>query len=136
MIFASSGGNAITELWASIVNSAAADYITMGCLAVGCFFALTGALGLLRMPDFYSRLHPAGKSDTLAQFLIIVGLILQAEDPMVAIKLGILTALLFITAPTATHAISRAAELDGLEPWTKGDPTTGTREDGSEVADG
>jgi multicomponent Na+:H+ antiporter subunit G len=112
------------------------DYVTIVCMAIGCFFALTGAVGLLRMPDFYSRLHPAGKSDTLAQFMIIVGLAFQAEDPMVVVKLGILTTLLFVTAPTATHAISRAAEVDGLEPWTKADPEEGTREDGSEVARG
>lgn len=112
------------------------DYVTIVCMTIGCFFALTGSVGLLRMPDFYSRLHPAGKSDTLAQFLIILGLIFQATDPMVMVKLGLLTTLLFVTAPTATHAISRAAELDGLEPWTKADPSEGTRSDGSEVSSG
>jgi multicomponent Na+:H+ antiporter subunit G len=113
------------------------DYVTMVCLGIGCFFALTGAVGLLRMPDFYSRLHPAGKSDTLAQFMIILGLIFQSTDnPMLMAKLAILTALLFVTAPTATHAISRAAELDGLEPWTKHGPAEGQRRDGTEVADG
>ena len=113
------------------------DYATIVCLAIGCFFALTGAVGLLRMPDFYSRLHPAGKSDTLAQFMIILGLIFQSTDnPMLIVKLALLTALLFVTAPTATHAISRAAELDGLEPWTKADPEQGHRQDGTEVADG
>ena len=112
------------------------DVVSTVFLLTGVFFALTGALGILRMPDFYSRLHPAGKSDTLAQGLILVGLMFQAGDPMVAIKLALLAGLLFVTAPTATHAISRAAELDGLEPWTKADPAQGTREDGSEVADG
>ncbi len=112
------------------------DVVTTVFLFVGVFFALTGALGVLRMPDFYSRLHPAGKSDTLAQGLILVGLMFQADDPMVAVKLALLTGLLFVTAPTATHAISRAAELDGLEPWTHEDPEEGHREDGSEVDDG
>lgn len=112
------------------------DYATIACMTIGCFFALTGAVGLLRMPDFYSRLHPTGKSDTLAQFLIILGLVFQATDPMVMVKLGLLSTLLFVTAPTSTHAISRAAEFDGLEPWTKTEPEEGTREDGSEVANG
>lgn len=112
------------------------DIVTTVFLAVGVFFALTGALGVVRMPDFYSRLHPAGKSDTLAQALILVGLMFQVSDPMVAIKLALLAGLLFVTAPTATHAISRAAELDGLEPWTHDGPAEGTRKDGSEVADG
>lgn len=112
------------------------DIVTAVCLAIGVFFALTGGLGILRMPDFYSRLHPAGKSDTLAQGLILAGLMFQAEDPMVAIKLALLAGLLFVTAPTATHAISRAAQLDGLEPWTNRDPEEGHRKDGSEVDDG
>jgi multicomponent Na+:H+ antiporter subunit G len=103
-------------------------------LAVGCLFALTGSVGVLRMPDFYSRLHPAGKSDTLAQGLILVGLALFASQQLVdglgaedghgghgdewlglaniILKLLLLTALLFLTAPTATHAIAKAARLD------------------------
>ena len=85
-------------------------------LAGGCFFALTGSIGIVRMPDFYTRVHPAGKSDTLAQFLILMGLVAQSEDPMVMAKLALLTALLFVTSPTATHAVTKAAYLDGLKP--------------------
>ncbi|EDM78580.1 hypothetical protein PPSIR1_15120 [Plesiocystis pacifica SIR-1] len=103
-------------------------------LLVGCVFALTGSVGVLRMPDFYSRLHPAGKSDTLAQGLILLGLGFfagqqaldlfshgdGAHDPTaqliglanIVLKLVLLTLLLFLTAPTATHAISKAARLD------------------------
>lgn len=103
-------------------------------LLVGCVFALTGSVGVLRMPDFYSRLHPAGKSDTLAQGLILLGLGFfagqqaldlfshgdGAHDPSaqliglanIVLKLVLLTLLLFLTAPTATHAISKAARLD------------------------
>ena len=99
---------------------------------VGCVFALTGSVGVLRMPDFYSRLHPAGKSDTLAQGLILLGLAMFAAQKLLAhggdaaeghgdawigivnviIKLILLSLLLFLTAPTATHAISKAARLD------------------------
>ncbi len=103
-------------------------------IAVGCLFALTGSVGVLRMPDFYSRLHPAGKSDTLAQGLILFGLALFAGQQLldlwasdhggehveaevigllnIVLKLVLLTLLLFLTAPTATHAISKAARLD------------------------
>lgn len=103
-------------------------------LVVGCVFALTGSIGVLRMPDFYSRLHPAGKSDTLAQFLLLTGVslfagqrmleILFAEQPgdhagteliglaNIMLKLALLSTLLFVTAPTATHAIAKAARLD------------------------
>lgn len=86
-------------------------------LGAGCFFALTGAVGTMRMPDFYTRLHPAGKTDTLAQALIIIGLALQCDDPILIGKLLLLSGLLFVTAPTATHAVAKAAYLDGLRPF-------------------
>ena len=96
------------------------DIVAAVFLGIGCFFALTGAVGILRMPDFYSRLHPAGKNDTLAQALILVGLCLLVwgrYDVMVIVKLLLIVATLFLTAPVATHAITRAAHLSGLEPW-------------------
>jgi multicomponent Na+:H+ antiporter subunit G len=106
-----------------------------GCLllVVGCLLALTGSVGVLRMPDFYSRLHPAGKTDTLGQLLMLSGLVLfagqqildlllaEGSDPSGAALLGwgniilkvvLVSALLFVTAPTATHAIAKAARLD------------------------
>ena len=84
----------------------------------GAALALTGAVGIVRMPDFYTRLHPAGKSDTLAQALILGGLMFQADDWTIVAKLALLSLFLFVTAPTATHAITKAAQLDQLEPWT------------------
>lgn len=100
------------------------EVIILVCLMGGAFFALTAGVGILRMPDFYSRAHPAGKSDTLAQALIFIGLAFQAlqdEDlgPMAGAKLLVTCVFLFITAPTAVHAITRAAHVDGLKVWTK-----------------
>lgn len=100
------------------------EVLTVVCLVGGAFFALTAGVGILRMPDFYSRAHPAGKSDTLAQTLMMVGLLLQAlqrEDLGLgaAVRLVLIVVFLFITAPTAVHAITRAAHVDGLKVWTK-----------------
>lgn len=100
------------------------EIVSVVCLLGGAFFALTAGVGVLRMPDFYSRAHPAGKSDTLAQTLIMVGLLLQAlkYDDLgwsVALKLILIGVFLFITAPTAVHAITRAAHVDGLKIWTR-----------------
>ncbi|MFV8753414.1 monovalent cation/H(+) antiporter subunit G [Nannocystaceae bacterium ST9] len=100
-------------------------------LIVGWVFALTGSLGVLRMPDFYSRLHPAGMTDSFAQGLILLGLCMYAlqelipvegEPPVDAlgavgvldltIKLALLIALIYLTSPTSTHAIAKAARLD------------------------
>jgi multicomponent Na+:H+ antiporter subunit G len=104
-------------------------------LAVGCLLAITGSLGVLRMPDFYSRLHPAGKTDTLGQLLMLSGLMLFAGQKILSLllveggpqpddsaamlgwanillKVVLVAALLFVTAPTSTHAIAKAARLD------------------------
>ncbi len=100
--------------------------ILMGLfLGAGSFFALTGAVGLLRMPDFYSRLHAAGKADTLAQTFILVGLLIltftnENHSILISVKLILITIFIYITAPTATHAITKAAFLDGAKPWQGG----------------
>lgn len=98
-------------------------------LALGCVVTLTGSIGLVRMPDFYARLHTAGKTDSLAQLLILVGLIFVTPGELhelggwlMRIKLLMVGMILIIAAPTATHAITKAAHLSGLRPWTKNDP--------------
>ncbi len=88
-------------------------------VCAGVFFLLMGAIGLLRFPDFYTRMHAAGKSDTLAQFLIMIGLLFQASDAISCAKLVMITGLIFLTSPVAVHAITQAAHLAGLKPWHK-----------------
>ncbi|HEX9625893.1 MAG TPA: monovalent cation/H(+) antiporter subunit G [Acidiferrobacterales bacterium] len=98
------------------------DIVTSILLAVGCFVAISGGVGVLRMPDFYTRIHPAGKSDTLAQTSIMIALMVQAGPTLVSVKLALISLFLFITTPTATHAVARAAHVSGLKPWRPGDP--------------
>lgn len=98
------------------------EIVTTALLALGCVVSLTGAYGLLRMPDFYSRLHTAGKTDSLGQVLIFVGLVFVTPDLLTQLKLVLVALILMIAAPTATHAITKAAHLNALRPWTKGDP--------------
>ncbi len=98
------------------------EIVTTVFLALGCVVSLTGAYGLLRMPDFYSRLHTAGKTDSLGQFLIFVGLVFVTPDLLTQLKLVLVAMILMIAAPTATHAITKAAHLHHLRPWTKSDP--------------
>lgn len=100
------------------------DVLTAILLALGVFFSLTGGVGVLRMPDFYTRAHCAGKGDTLGQFLILVGLAVAArwEHPGATVRLFLIILFIFITSPTATHALCRAAQLDGVEPWREGEP--------------
>jgi len=95
-------------------------------LAAGIFFMLVGTIGLLRFPDFYTRLHATGKCDTLGGGLIIIGLLIYhlfhyAGTPLVPIKLLFLVMFIFIANPTATHAIMKAAYQTGLKPWRLGE---------------
>ncbi|MEX0915283.1 MAG: monovalent cation/H(+) antiporter subunit G [Wenzhouxiangellaceae bacterium] len=88
------------------------------CLLTGGLFGILGGIGLLRFPDFYSRLHAAGITDTLCAFLIIIGLVIQAGLALISIKLLLILVFLVFTAPTASHALARAGLAAGVEPDT------------------
>ena len=99
--------------------SVALDVLSWILLGAGSFFVLTSGLGLLRMPDVFSRLHPSGLTDTMGAGLVLTGLMLQAGWSLVSVKLLLILLFLFFTSPTATHALAHAALLGGLTPWTK-----------------
>ncbi len=90
------------------------DVASWVLLVVGSIFVLIGALGLVRMPDFYTRMHAAGITDTLGADLILLGLMFQAGISLVTVKLLLIGAFLFFTSPTSTHAIANAAYTAGL----------------------
>lgn len=92
------------------------DTLSWGCLLAGGVFCVVGAVGLLRMPDFYTRMHAASVIETLGAGLILLGLLLQAGLTLVAVKLLMVGLLIFFASPTATHALARAAMLGGLKP--------------------
>ncbi|WP_237056290.1 monovalent cation/H(+) antiporter subunit G [Microbulbifer sediminum] len=83
-------------------------------LALGCLFMVSGAVGLLRFPDFYTRMHAAGVTDTLATFLIICALMLQAGWSLALFKLGLILLFIFFTSPAASHALAKAAQHSTL----------------------
>jgi multicomponent Na+:H+ antiporter subunit G len=85
-------------------------------IATGVFFVLAGAIGIIRLPDFYSRTHAAGMTDTLGAELIILGLMVQAGFSQTSLKLLLVAFFLFITSPTASHAVANAAHQAGLKP--------------------
>ncbi len=91
----------------------------------GLLFFAAGAVGILRFPDFYSRLHPAGKLDTMGLLLTMTAMALYTltdfslESFLSALKIMLIVVSVFITSPTATHAIVDAGVRAGLGPWTK-----------------
>lgn len=92
------------------------DIISWCFLLAGGAFLLVGGLGLIRLPDFYSRLHAAGIIDTMGAELILFGMMVQAGFSLVTVKLLLIGVIIFITSPTATHAVANAALVAGLEP--------------------
>lgn len=89
------------------------DLLSGICLIAGSFFGLIGAVGVLRFPDFFSRLHPAGITDTLCASLILLGLMLQANDFAVVAKLLLILFFLLFTTPSATLALAKTAVQGG-----------------------
>lgn len=88
-------------------------------MAVGFFFILAGVVGILRLPDFYTRLHAMGKCDTLGVGLMVAGLALQEGIPHSSLKMVLIVVFVGLANPTATHALGRAAHRAGLRPWTR-----------------
>ena len=95
------------------------DILSWICLLIGSFFAISGGVGLLRFPDFFSRLHPAGMTDTLGAGLILLGLMFQAGFSLVSVKLIMILGFLLLTNPTATHALAKSALHGKLRPLTE-----------------
>jgi multicomponent Na+:H+ antiporter subunit G len=83
-------------------------------LLVGSVFTIIGGVGLLRMPEFFTRLHAAGITDTLGAGAILLGLALQSNSVLVTVKLLIIFFFMLFTNPTASHALARAAVHAGL----------------------
>ncbi len=92
------------------------DGLSWLLLVIGGAFCIIGAVGMLRMPDFFTRLHAASVIETLGGGLILFGLLLQAGFTLVSVKLLIIGLLVFFASPTATHALARAAMERGLKP--------------------
>ncbi len=85
-------------------------------LVAGGFFCIVGGIGLIRMPDVYTRMHAASVIETLGAGLILLGLMLQAGFSLVSAKLLMIGLLIFFTCPAATHALAKAALVRGLQP--------------------
>ena len=90
-------------------------------LAAGALFVLSGGVGLLRFPDFYTRIHAVSVTDSAGAGLILVGLLLLPSSWPTAVRLLIILLFLTLTSPTATHILAHAARRDGVQMWREGD---------------
>ena len=93
-------------------------------LVVGLFFTLVSTAGVLRLPDVYARAHTASQADTLGAGFALLGVALSLGVSSTTVKTVLLLFFIFVTNPTAAHAIARAAHEEGVEPWTTDDEQT------------
>ena len=83
-------------------------------LLIGSFLCLSGGVGILRFPDFYTRMHAVGVTETLATAMILIGLILQSPDLLVDVKLMIILLMTLFISPAASHTLANAAMHEDL----------------------
>ena len=95
------------------------------CLLLGSFLCLSGGVGLLRFPDFYTRMHAVGVTDTLAAAMILIGLMLQNSEGIVMLKLLLILLMTIFISPVASHALAKAAYKNDVVPLSDDDPATG-----------
>lgn len=101
------------------------DIIVIALMVLGLFFFFGTTIGLHRFPDFYTRTHAAGKGDTLSSILLLSGLALynlhhlSPDTVLVSLKIMFICVVIFITSPTATHAIMDAGYESKVKHWTK-----------------
>ena len=120
------------------VLSTLVDLLSWLLILVGTTFCIIGGIGLVRFPDFYSRIHATGLTDTLGAGLILNGLMLQSGFSLVTAKLVFVLVFLLVTGPTANHALVKAAYAHGiriaLDPVV-GDPGEGDPGEGDPGGD-
>ncbi len=83
--------------------------LAVAFVSAGVFFLVAGAAGLIRFPDFYTRMHASGKCDTLGVLLVLVGIACHVGASLTSAKILLIAAFIFVASPTATHAIARSA---------------------------
>ena len=91
------------------------DSVSWVLLLLGGFFVFVGGVGVLRMPELYTRMHASGVTDSIAPILVLLGLMLQAGFTLISLKLVAILLFLLLTGPTATNALASAALLAGIK---------------------
>ncbi len=93
--------------------------VSVGLIVVGLLIMLVGSIGILRLPDFFSRTHAASKVDTTGIIFLLLGLVVIEGVSLAMAKLLIAIAFIMLANPVAVHALARAAWLRGDRPWRK-----------------
>jgi len=97
------------------------DILSWVFLLGGSFFTLVGAIGVIRLPDLFTRLHAAGLTDTMGAGLILTGLMFQSGGFLITVKLILVLGFLWFSSPVSTYALARATLASGQEPYWQED---------------
>jgi multicomponent Na+:H+ antiporter subunit G len=100
-------------------------------IIVGCVFSIISAIGILRLPDVYTRMHAAGIGDTAALGAFSVGMMLQAGWSITTTKLMLILLFMFFASPTTTHALAKAALAGGVKPMVHEDRRKNKNKEGA-----
>jgi multicomponent Na+:H+ antiporter subunit G len=101
--------------------NAAIDMVSLALMLAGGFCVFVGGVGVLRLPDLYTRMHAASITDTAGPLLVLAGLALQAGWSLALFKLAVILLFLFVTSPTAAYALGNAAMVSGYRPGVLSD---------------
>lgn len=108
--------------WVGIGLDTVIDAVSAVLLGLGAVFVVSGGAGLLRFPDFYTRIHAVGITESAGSTLILLGLLLQTSSWDTGIRLAVILLFLGVTSATATHSLAHAARRDRVPVWREGDP--------------
>lgn len=100
------------------------DSLTIVLVSAGAFFMLIGSIGVIRLPDFFTRSHATSKSDTLGIMLVLSGFAIYEGLTTTGLKLIVIIIFVALSNPVGSHALARAAYFYGIKPWFKGEPKT------------
>jgi multicomponent Na+:H+ antiporter subunit G len=93
------------------------NWLAVTLMVIGGLFLAISSIGLLRLPDFYTRAHAVGKAETLGSMLVLIGLAVHNGADLTSLKILLILGVIFITNPTATHALMRSAFRSGVAIW-------------------
>jgi len=108
------------------------NILSWALIVAGSIFLLIGSIGIIRLPDVFTRMHAAGIVDTLAVSLLVFGMGIQAGLSLVTVKLGLILLFMFFASPTSTHALAKAALDGGVQPQITEDQRPDKRRLGAE----
>lgn len=98
----------------------AIDWLSWALIIIGSIFGIIGGIGIVRLPNFFTRIHAAGMAESMCAPMILGAMMLQSGISLASVKLFAILIFLFLTGPTSSHALAKAALHGGVDPTALG----------------